>query len=197
VAVSASSIHDIQPHLPALDAELVAGVRTGDAGAARRFYDRHADRVYRTAFRLLRDRDAAEEVTQDVFVRALDSLDQLRDAASAGPWLSAIAVRLAYNALRARRRRERRFFSLDHFLGVAAPPPAEPLVADHLRQAIARLSSKLQLVLVMYDLEGYGHAEIAGALGIPLGTSKSRLAQARAALRQELAAYARPELSHD
>lgn len=173
------------------DAVLVTRIRGGDATAAREFYDRHADRVYRTAWRVLRDRDEAETVTQDVFVRALSSLHQVRDTTVLGAWLSAIAARASYDLLRAQRRQSRRFLSLDHADGaIASTPELDPLLADHLREAIASLSSKLQLVLVMYELEGHSHAEIAAALGIPEATSKTRLSQARAVLRQELAAYA-------
>ena len=181
---------DPEVPVPESDAVLIARIRRGDATAVRRFYDRHADRVYRTAWRVLHDRTAAEEATQDVFVRALSSLDQVRDAAVVGAWLSVIAARTAYDVLRTQRRQWHRFVPLDEAGAAVSQPPADPLVGDHLRQAIARLSSKLQLVLVMYEIEGYSHAEIAAALHIPVATSKTRLFQARAVLREELAVYA-------
>lgn len=179
---------------PSPDALLLARIRQGDAAAVRHFYDLYAERVYRTAYRVLRDRPSAEEVTQDVFVRALASVEQLRDASAAGPWLSSITVRLSYDALRAEGRRSLRFVPLDDVRGAAGQAPVEPLVKEHVRQAIARLSQKLQVVLVMYEIEGHSHAEIAASLHIPLGTSKTRLSQARAALRRELAAYAPSEI---
>lgn len=176
------------------DATLVARIRSGDATAVRPFYDRHADRVYRTAWRVLRDRTDAEAVTQDVFVRALGSLHQVRDSTVLGAWLSAIAARAAYDVLRTKRRQSQRFLTLDHADSTASSASEpDPLLGDHLRHAIAQLSSKLQLVLVMFEVEGHSHAEIAAALGIPEATSKTRLSQARALLRQSLAAYARPE----
>lgn len=175
------------------DATLVARIRSGDSTAVRPFYERHADRVYRTAWRVLRDRADAETVTQDVFVRALNSLHQVRDTTILGAWLSAIAARAAYDLLRSQRREARRFLPLSQADDATATPSPDPLLGDHLRQAIASLSSKLQLVLVMYELEGHSHAEIAVALGIPEATSKTRLSQARAQLRQLLAPYARTE----
>lgn len=173
------------------DARLVARIRSGDATAVRPLYDRHADRVYRTAWRVLRDRAEAEAVTQDVFVRALSALDQVRDTTVLSAWLNAIAARAAYDALRSQRRQLRRFLPLDHSdVAAATASQSDPLLGDHLRRAIAGLSSKLQIVLVMYAVEGFNHAEIAAALGIPVATSKTRLSQARALLRLQLAAYA-------
>jgi|GEM_PF-307784 len=179
------------------DATLVARIRSGDETAVRPFYERHADRVYRTAWRVLRDRGDAETVTQDVFVRALNSLHQVRDTTILGAWLSAIAARASYDLLRTQRRESRRFLPLSQADEATAAPSPDPLLGDHLRQAIASLSSKLQLVLVMYELDGHSHAEIAAALGIPEATSKTRLSQARAQLRQLLAAYARTENDHE
>lgn len=182
---------DTQP--PFAEADLLAGIRRGDARAARDFYDRFAERAYRAAYRVLRDRTAAEEVTQDTFVKAFDSIEQLREVRAAGAWLTAIAVRLSYDAVRARRRQDRRLVPLEAVRMPSARPEPDPLVAEHVRDAIARLSTKLQTVLVMFELEGYSHAEIAAALGIPEATSKTRLFQARAALRDALQAYREPE----
>ena len=181
----------------ASDATLFVRVRSGDGTATRLFYERHAPRVYRTAFRILRDRAASEEVTQDVFVRALSAIGHVREPAAAGAWLSSIAVRMAYDRHRAERRRIHRFIPIEQLRSTSAPASAEPLVADHVRQAIAQLSPKLQIVLVMYELEGHSHAEIAAALKIPVATSKTRLSQARAALRKQLAAYAPLEATHE
>ena len=190
---SADSIQRTDPVPEDTDAALVARLRAGSDGAARALYDRHAERVYRAAYRVLRERDAAEEVVQDAFVKGFDSLGQLRDAGVVGAWLTSIAVRLAYDALRARQRQARRMVDLDAARTSAVGPPGDPLMIDHVREAIAGLSPRLRAVLVMYELEGWAHAEIATALGIPEATSKTRLFQARATLRHALRAYQEPK----
>ncbi|MBL0938575.1 MAG: RNA polymerase sigma factor [Gemmatimonadaceae bacterium] len=178
------------------DVAIVARIRRGDTAAIGLLYERHAERVYETAWRILRNRSDAEQATQDVFIRALPSLHQLRDVSTIGAWLCAIAARAAYDLLRVQKRDARRLVPLDQADAAPAAPSPDPLLGDHLRQAIATLSSKLQIVLVMYEIEGHSHAEIASVLGIPEATSKTRLSQARAQLRQLLAPYAKTENSN-
>ena len=157
--------------------------------AGRALYDTHAPRVYSLAYRLSGDPEKAREVTQDTFIRAFSRLSQFRGDAAFGTWLHRIAVTVVSNA----RRSDGRFgreVALDEARSVeVTAPEADPDLKECIARAVDRLSEAYRTTLIMHDIEGYTHAEIAGILGVPEGTSKSRLSAARAQLRQDLAAF--------
>ena len=172
--------------------ELIRAVLNGDRAAARSLYDRHVGRVYQVVYRLLGDRDQAEEATQDTFVKAFARLDGFRGESSLGTWLHAIAVSMALTALRKKKRRLFREADLDD----AAMLPdtrtgSEPDLRDRLRQAIDALPEKFKVQVVLHDIEGFTHGEIARMTGVPEGTCKTRLMGGRAKLREALSAFAR------
>lgn len=171
---------------------LIARVLAGDRQAARSLYELHVHRVYRIAFRLVGDQEQAEECTQDTFVKAFSQLDRFRGESSLSTWLHAIAVSMALSALRRRKRRFLREADLDDAVELSlTEPPAEPDLKDRLRQAIDALPEKLRVTVVLHDIEGFTHAEIARMTGVPEGTCKTRLMGGRARLREALAAFAR------
>lgn len=150
-------------------------------------YEEHAGRVYAICLRMTADPAEAEALTQDVFVQAWRKLGQLRDAGSVLGWLRRIAV----NALRRDRRSAARRHARVQLVGDPAqvergftgPVPEDRLA---LERAIAALPEGARAVLVLHDIEGYRHAEIAALLGITPGTSKSQLHRARSLLRETL-----------
>lgn len=165
--------------------DLVARAQTGDQTAFRDLYRRHAGRVYALCLRLTGDVAAAEERTQDVFVRLWDKLASFRGESAFSSWLHRLAVNVVLNEQRTRGRRESRVM------------PADPEILDRrdagradvaglsidLERAIATLPEGAREVFVLYDIEGYGHAEIAELVGIAEGTSKAQLFRARRLLR--------------
>jgi RNA polymerase sigma-70 factor, ECF subfamily len=170
---------------------LIARVLEGDRRAARELYDAHAPRAWRVIHRLVGDEALTEEYTQDAFVRVFDSLSRFRGDARLATWIHRIAVSVALNGLRSRRRRAAREVDLDTARHVAGDPRGpEPDLRDRLRQAIAALPDIYRLPVVLFDIEGFSHAEIAELTGVPEGTCKSRLMRARAHLREALAAHA-------
>lgn len=171
---------------------LIAQVLAGDRRAARALYDAHVQRTYRLALRLTRDPVLAEEVTQDTFIKVFKGLSGFRQESQLGTWMHRVTVSLALNQLRAARRDEARIVELDE-TAAAERPERDPDLAARLEGAISALPEIYRVPVVLYDIEGRSHAEIADLLGVPEGTCKSRLARARAYLRQELAAYA-PEM---
>lgn len=174
-----------------LDRQLVVRCLAGEPAAERALYDAHVDRVYRLMHRMAGDSDLAADFTQETFIRAFSRLDQFRGDASLATWLHTIAVSVALNGIRKVRRIHGRTDTLDDAPGLAVEPAG--FTADlkaRLHTAIDALSAKLRPVFVMHDIEGYTHEEIAGTLGIPVGTSKARLFDARAKLRLALAAFA-------
>lgn len=171
-----------RPDSDAVDATLAA---SGDASAFERLYRHHVPRVYNLVRRMLDD-DDADEVTQDVFVRAWQKLGTFRGEAAFGTWLH----RLAVNVILARREtlgtRRKRYLEGDAVLEVLQSRKAAPELAMDFESAMERLPDGAREVFVLHDVEGYRHEEIAQMLGLATGTSKSQLHRARMALRQHL-----------
>ncbi|MEE8061335.1 MAG: RNA polymerase sigma factor [Gemmatimonadales bacterium] len=136
--------------------------------------------------RRMLDHELADEVTQDVFVRAWQKLHTFRGEAAFGTWLH----RLAINVILARRgslgKQRQRFTDSETPLEMMATRAVEPGVGLDLENALARLPDGARQVFVLHDVEGYRHEEIANMLGLAEGTSKSQLHRARMALRQHL-----------
>jgi len=173
------------------DRQLVTRCLSGDRLAERALYDAHVDRVYRLMFRMAGEPDLAADFTQETFIRGFDRLSQYRGDSSLGTWLHTIAVSVALNGLRKVKRIRGRTSPIEDSPEIAVQPSG--FTADlkaRLHAAVDALSEKLRPVFVMHDVEGYTHEEIAGTLGIPVGTSKARLFDARAKLRLALAAFA-------
>lgn len=168
---------------------LITRTIAGDRLAARTLYDRHVRRVHRIVFRISGgDEELARELTQDAFVRAFGQLEKFRGDAAFGTWLHRIAVTVALNAMRGVKRLRQREESLGEEDRYAAPDrEAEPDLKERLHAAIHALPEGLRLTVVLHDVEGYTHEEIAQELGITSGGSKSQLFKARAKLRRLLA----------
>lgn len=167
--------------------DLVARAQAGDQMAFRDLYHLHASRVYALCLRLTGDAGAADERTQDVFVRLWDKLRSFRGESAFSSWLYRLAVNVVLNERRTSGRRERR-------VTPSADPAAlergkgEPTVGLRidLERAIASLPDGAREVFVLYEIEGYGHGEIARLVGIAEGTSKAQLFRARRLLRENL-----------
>ena len=167
--------------------ELVRRAQAGDQTAFRDLYHQLAGRVYALCLRLTGDAGAAEERTQDVFVRAWDKLRSFRGESAFSSWLHRLAVNVVMNEHRTTFRREQR-------VAPAAAPETlerggrEPVVGLNidLERAIAALPEGAREVFVLFDIEGYSHAEIAHVTGIAEGTSKAQLFRARRLLRENL-----------
>lgn len=133
------------------------------------------------------DEELARECTQDTFVRAFSKLDKFRQEAAFATWIHRIAVSTVLEALRRRRRAAARFVSLDEAQNVVTDVSMHDVeLVARLEQAVDDLPEIYRTALIMHDLEGYTHAAIADVLSIPEGTSKTRVAQARAKLRDTL-----------
>jgi RNA polymerase sigma-70 factor (ECF subfamily) len=149
------------------------------------------DRVYRLAFRLAGDADAARDFTQDTFIRAFERLHEFRGESRFATWLHSLAVSVALNGLRRASRRRRFETRLEDGQDAARPGrEAEPDLKRRLAAAIDALPEGYHTVFVMHDVEGYTHEEIGAALGVEVGTSKAQLSRARAKLRAALADFA-------
>src|SRR4051794_10764428 len=137
------------------------------------------------------DGDLAADLTQDTFIRAFERLRQFRGDSSLATWLHSIAVSVSLNGMRKVKRMRLSTDELTDSPALAVENrDLPPDVRMKLYAAIDALSAKLRPVFVMHDVEGFTHEEIAGTLGIPIGTSKARLFDARLKLRASLKQFA-------
>lgn len=178
--VSGSSVVD-------MESRLVKRAAAGDDVAFEGLYRRHVGRIH-SLVRRMTNPEMADEVTQDVFVRAWDKLGSFRGQSAFGTWL----YRLAVNVVLTRRRKDRAernyLIADDTPLELAGTRPKEGIAMD-LEQAIAKLPEGARQIFVLHDVEGWTHEEIASQLGLVPGTSKSQLSRARATLRRHLDGY--------
>jgi len=173
------------------DVELVPRIQEGDLDAFETLYHKYKNELYRTALAITRDRGAAEELLQDCFLRAYDHMDRVDGCSSLRPWLHRIIVNLSYNW--AAKKRLRLISLEDVFDRLLVVPRTSPerafereellLVVD---EAVRSLSMPQRAVVILFHLQGFSLAEIAYVLDCPVGTVKSRLHNARKALRQRL-----------
>jgi RNA polymerase sigma-70 factor (ECF subfamily) len=159
----------------------------GDTDAFGRLYRAHVGRVYAVCLRLEGDAARAEELTQDVFVRAWEALPGFRGESAFGTWLHRLAVNVVLGDRRAAWRRDRRVVAVEEPEALERPRELDPGLALDLEDAIASLPPGARAVFVLHDMEGYQHAEIAAMTGIAEGTSKAQLFRARRLLRERLA----------
>jgi len=171
------------------DPALVARARAGDRAAFGMLVGRYADQARRVARAVLQDPDDADDAAQDAFLAALVKLEQYDATRPFGPWLLRIVANAATD--RRRRRTVRRAEALDPELVGGGPQP--DVVAERevfqarLRQALGELPERRRMAVVLFDVEGYSHAEIAEILGMPEGTVRSEVFHARRRLRTLLA----------
>lgn len=170
------------------DALLVRRSLTGDEAAFEGLYRRHVGRIH-SLVRRMTSPDRADEVTQDVFVRAWRKLASFRGESAFGTWLHRLAVNVALTDRRRERSRNGWLHGDDEVLQFIGTTTAHPGVSLDLESAIARLPVGARQVFVLHDIEGWKHEEIANRLGVAPGTSKSQLSRARQALRRMLDGY--------
>lgn len=173
------------------DAQLLSRARAGDRSAFSRLVDRHKDAMVSYLYRLTGDRDRAEDLAQETFLRLYERRGQYAEQGK----LAAYLYRIATNLLRSEERRRRRwrllrpvFFSSNGYRPV--PTPADDALRHELsatlRRAVAGLPVRYRVPLVLHELEGRSYREIARLLGCREGTIKSRVFRGRRALKREL-----------
>lgn len=176
------------------DVELLGRCRSGDESAWRELVAQHTRRVFSIAYRFAGRVDDAEDLTQEVFVKVYQSLSRYRpEAGSFATWIGVVARNHAIDHYR-RRREERLRLREDGDLLAQLPATAERQDravereerARLVRRALRTLPNELREALVLCDLEGLAYDEIAAALGVPLGTVKSRINRGRLELARRL-----------
>lgn len=175
---------------------LIRASQGGDQDAARKLIDLHKDRLFSFVWRLVRNQHDAEDLCQEAFLRAFDSLDKFNEEYRFSTWLFTIGYRLALNCIRRRRHAGK---SLDLTNIPADDRSNGQDVSDHLAaseqarqikeviwQEVDRLSLLQRATLQLFYREGWSCQQIAQNLGIPVSTVKSHMHRARANLRKRL-----------
>lgn len=178
-----------------MEQELIQQSRQGDLGAFNQLVTLYQGPVYNLALRMLGNSATAEDVAQEVFLAAYRALPRYREG-SFRAWLFAITANASRDALRKRKRRPE--VSLDDSPGgpdlhVSSEPSPEEYTLSRetqreVQQALSRLTDDHRTTILLVDLQGLDYQEAATALGVSLGTLKSRLSRARAQLKEHLLA---------
>jgi RNA polymerase sigma-70 factor (ECF subfamily) len=165
---------------------VVRRAQAGDQEAFGDLYRAHAGRVYALCLRLEADAARAEELTQDVFVRAWERIASYRGESAFGTWLHRLAVNVVLADRRSAWRRAKRLLTTGDPAAFERARESASAPDLDLEAAIAALPPGARTVFVLHDVEGYTHDEIAGLSGIAEGTSKAQLFRARRLLREAL-----------
>lgn len=181
------AIPEIEPTSAALTPSDAALAARGDRLAFERLYRANVNRVFSVCARMVSDHALAEELTQDVFVRAWEKLEQFRGESSFSTWLHRLAVNVVLNHRKSDGRHRARIGGADEEIESIAARASSVGDAMDLEVAIATLPAGAKRIFVLHDVEGYTHEEIAGMFGITAGGSKAQLHRARMLLREALA----------
>jgi len=174
------------------DQEAVARCLAGDAEAFSTLVERYGGRVYNIALRITNDSDAANDCAQEAFIRAYRALHQYDPSLPFGPWLFRITTNASLNYVQRWHAHET---PVEEFPDKAEPDDAGPESSALRREALdevlasmAELPAHYRAALTLRHMQQLSYQEVADALGIPLGTVKTHLHRARAALKVRLAA---------
>jgi len=168
--------------------KLITGCRQGDRQAYHQLYKLYSRAMYNVGYRIVNDAEEAKDVLQDAFISAFNSLETYRGDSAFGAWLKRIVVNKAINLVR-----RRRFERIPETAGfdvkdVEMVDELEgfPFTVENVKKAIQQLPDGYRVVLSMYLLEGYDHAEIGEVLGISESTSKSQFNRSKRKLKEIL-----------
>jgi RNA polymerase sigma-70 factor (ECF subfamily) len=172
---------------PAALDHTVRKAQQGDVAAFEKLYRDNVDRIFALCLRMTSDGTRAQELTQDVFVRAWEKLPTFEGKSAFSTWLHRLAVNVVLGSRRAEGIRIGKVFTTDDPAAYETPGRTpDPGQGMDLERAIAMLPPGARTVFVLHDVEGYKHEEIAELHGLAVGTCKAQLHRARRLLREAL-----------
>jgi len=167
----------------------IAQAKQGSQSAFYKLYEKHHRPIYALCWRMLADKDSAEDVCQEVFVVLWQKINNFRGESKFSTWLHSVATNVVLGHLRKHKNWLQRVFSIEE-QGPSLVEPSTGLTDDStltmLDQHIARLPERARLVFVLFAVEGYRHEEIAKMLKMAVGSSKSQYHRARNLLKESL-----------
>ncbi len=170
------------------EAELREGARRGDVSAFERLFETHGARMKSLAANLLGSRSEAEDAVQETFLKIYRAAPTFRGSARLSTWAYRVLVNTCYDWLRRKTRRPESPAVLAepaYGFGPAAPEADHPLRVD-LAACLAALDAKRRAAFVLFEVEGFSHREVGDILGVPEGTSRSLVFEARRDLQRAL-----------
>jgi len=184
-----STIKPDQPVEGVGESSLVELAKAGDTAAFEQLYRLNSGRIYALCWRLCGgDAGLAEDLVQEAFVRAWNKLHLFRGESRFSTWMHRLAANVALSDRRIRMRRVARETPMDEAVERTAIGAADIQqgLRNDLEQAISQLPERARTVLILYDVEGYRHAEISELTGMAVGSSKAQLHRARKLVRKAL-----------
>lgn len=168
----------------ATDAQLIEGCLRGERRFQKELYDRYSGKLLAVCCRYCKDRDGAQDVLHEGFIKAFKNLHRFKGEGSFEGWLRRIMVNAALESFR----KDKNLQLVDDITAAThhqvRSKASEKLEADDIMELVQQLPSGFRIVFNLYVMEGYSHKDIAKELGISVGTSKSQLSRARAALQE-------------
>ena len=197
--------NDSEPSAPADEGVLVQRARQGDLEAYDELVQRYQERIYATVYHMTSNHEDANDLAQESFIKAFQALKSFKGGSSFYTWLYRIAVNKTINFLKQRKNRQHMSlndidFQAEHDPDLVAlvsekTPRREAGLSElqeKLNEALMKLSEPHRLVVVLHDVQGQSHEEIAKVMDCNVGTVRSRLFYARQQLQAWLSDYLKP-----
>lgn len=174
------------------EGQIVHRLKAGDLQALNELMNQYKDEFYRLAYRILRNKEDAEEILQDTFLRAYQKINSYEGKAKLATWLYRICVNRCLNRLESRKARAAKVTGMDEIQNLPGLHNTEveyetAELQQKVNDAVARLKPDQQILVTLYYLQGFSCAEIGEILQQPLGTVKTHLFRARNSLKKILA----------
>lgn len=169
---------------PDNESQWITQAQQGNQQAFRQLYEAYHRRIYALCWRMLADKDSAEDVCQEVFVQLWQKIHNFRGESKFSTWLHSVATNIVLNHIRKHKTWIQRIFSIED--QVVEDVSVEMPECSNLDKKIQTLPERARLVFVLFAIEGYRHEEIANMLGMAVGSSKAQYHRARNLLRESL-----------
>jgi RNA polymerase sigma-70 factor (ECF subfamily) len=192
LTVSNQVIDAQQVFFDAREQEFITKTKQGDRQAFNQLYQAYVKRIYALCWRMLADKDTAEDVTQEVFVQVWQKIELFRGDSKFSTWLHSVATNTVLSHLRKQKNWLQRVFSIESEHGNVAEPQGDEQASEalsklnELDRQIMRLPERARIVFVLFAIEGYRHEEISTLTGMAVGSSKSQYSRAKELLREWL-----------
>ncbi len=178
-------IIDANEHFnPDLESQWIARAQQGDQKAFHHLYENYHRRIYALCWRMMADKDSAEDVCQEVFVQLWQKISNFRGESKFSTWLHSVASNIVLGHIRKNKTWLQRIFSIEE--QTVEDATVEMPDCSNLDKKIQKLPERARLVFVLFAIEGYRHEEIATMLDMAVGTSKAQYHRARGLLRESL-----------
>lgn len=166
---------------------LIEKAKNGDTASMSALYKMTWNQIYPSVLFLLKNKEEAEDVMQEGYLKGFQKLGELKEAEKFVPWLKSICLRKGLDFLRKAKLNTSRDFEEEHFAHIEDEVEDDQMeMTENLLQTITNLPRGFQVVIQMHAFEGMPHAEIAAHLGITPSTARSQYARAIQKLRKEM-----------